>query len=64
MEIFGPTNSPDVPEDQRAANALIKLVQKLRWMGLDAEAERMESALKARGTEPAESVFSVPADTD
>ena len=64
MEIFGPTNSPDVPEDQRAANALIKLIQKLRWMGLNDEAERMELALEACGAEPAESVFSVPADTD
>ena len=41
MEIFGPPISPDVSDDQRASNALIKLIQKLRWMGMDDEVARV-----------------------
>jgi hypothetical protein len=64
MEIFGPPISPDVSDDQRASDALIKLIRKLRWMGMDDEVKRVQSTLAARSTQPAESVFSVPADTD
>ena len=49
MEIFGPPVSPDVLDDQRASDALVKLVRKLRWMGMDDEVERIEMTLAARG---------------
>ena len=64
MEIFGPPNSPDVSDDQRASNALIKLIQKLRWMGMDDEVARVQMTLAARDVRPAESVIACPSDTD
>lgn len=63
MEIFGLPNSPDVSDDQRASNALIKLIQKLRWMGMDDEVARVQMTLAARDVRPAESVIAV-SDTD
>jgi hypothetical protein len=48
MEIFGPPISPDVSDDQRASDALIKLIRKLRWMGMDDEVKRVQSTLAAR----------------
>jgi hypothetical protein len=64
MEMFGPPNSPDVSDDQRASNALIKLIQKLRWMGMDDEVTRVQMTLAARNLRPAESVVAGPPDTD
>jgi hypothetical protein len=43
-------------------NDLIKLVRKLRWMGMDAEAAQVEKAL--REASPADSVLAAPHDTD
>ena len=47
---------------RQQANELIKLIRKLRWMGMEEEAERAETAL--RGISPADSVLATPADTD
>ncbi len=52
---------PDVSARQQA-NELIKLIRKLRWMGMEEEAERVQSAL--RGGPPADSVVAAPHDTD
>ena len=52
---------PDISPSQRA-NELIKLIRKLRWMGMEEEAERAETAL--RGISPADSVLATPSDTD
>jgi hypothetical protein len=64
MEIFGPPISPDVSDDQRASNALIKLIQRLRWVGMDDEAERVKMTLAACDVRPADSVIPGPGDTD
>ncbi len=64
MEMFGPPISPDVSEDQRASNALIKLIRKLRWMGMDDEAERAQMTLGACNLQSSDSVIASPADTD
>jgi hypothetical protein len=64
MEIFGPPISPDVSDDQRASNALIKLIQKLRWMGMDDEVERVQMTLAECDVRPADSVIAEPGDTD
>jgi hypothetical protein len=64
MEIFGPPISPDVSDDQRASDALVRLIRKWRWMGMDGEAERVENMLAARGTRAAETVVADPGDTD
>jgi len=62
--MFGPPISPDVSDDQRASNALIKLIRKLRWMGMDDEVERVQTTLAARDVRPADSVIAGPIDTD
>ena len=53
--------SPDMSARQQA-NELIKLVRKLRWMGMEEEAERAETALG--GISPAYNVLAGPQDTD
>jgi hypothetical protein len=52
---------PDVSADQRAANELIKRIRKLRWMGMDGEAEHLQ--IKLAGL-PADSVVAEPRETD
>ena len=64
MEIFGPPISPDVSDDQRASNALVKLIQKLRWVGMDDEVARVQMTLAARDMRHADSVIAGPGDTD
>ena len=64
MEIFGPPNSPDVSDEQRASDALIRLIRKWRWMGMDDEVERVEKTLKARDLKPTDTVLAGPSDTD
>ena len=50
------------PDAAAHTNELIKLVRKLRWMGMDAEAAKVEQAL--REASPADSVLAAPHDTD
>jgi hypothetical protein len=64
MELFGPPISPDVPEEQRASNALIKLIKKLRWMGMNDEEQRVQKTLAERDVQPADSVVAGPRETD
>jgi hypothetical protein len=52
---------PDILPRERA-NELIKLIRKLRWMGMEEEAKRAETALG--GASPADSVLATPSDTD
>lgn len=53
---------PDVSADQRASNEMIKLIRKLRWMGMEGEAERLRNALA--GMPRADSVVAEPRETD
>ena len=62
--IFGPPMSLDVSEDQRASNALVKLIRKLRWMGMDDDAERVQITLATCDVQHADSVVAAPNDTD
>ena len=64
MEIFGPAISPDFSDDQRSSDALIKLIKKLRWVGMDDEEARVQMTLAARDARPTESVVAAPSDTD
>jgi hypothetical protein len=51
--------------EQRAANELVTLIRKLRWMGLDEEAKRAEDDLTQRRLSAgADSVVAVPRETD
>jgi hypothetical protein len=36
---------PDVSEEQRALNELIKMIRKLRWMGMEDEVEELQRTL-------------------
>jgi hypothetical protein len=49
---------------QRTSNELIKLVRKLRWMGMDEEAERLQTELTQRRMAAADSVVATLNETD
>ena len=54
---------PDMSARQQA-NELIKLIRKLRWMGMEKEVEGMQIQLELCGLRPADSVLATPPDTD
>lgn len=53
---------PDVAAEQRVSAELVKLIRKLRWVGMDNEAEQLET--KLRRLPPVDSVVAGPDDTD
>ena len=53
----------DAAAEQRASNNLIRLIRKLRWMGMDDEAKRMQIELMQRAVAE-DSVLARPRDTD
>jgi hypothetical protein len=57
------------PQQRTAANAAapnetIKLIRKLRWIGMEEEAQKLERELSAREEVAADSVVATPRDTD
>jgi hypothetical protein len=50
--------------EQRTANELVKLIRKLRWMGLEREAEKVENQLILREVQAADSVIAASRETD
>ena len=52
------------PSDTRASNDMIKLIRKLRWIGMDEEAQKLQRELTERETAPADSVVATPRETD
>jgi hypothetical protein len=55
---------PDASAEQRASNELVKLIRKLRWMGLEEEATKAENQLILRNVRAADSVVAASRDTD
>jgi hypothetical protein len=53
---------PDVSAEQRASNEMVKLIRKLRWMGMEREAERLQTALNH--APQVDSVVAEPRETD
>lgn len=53
----------DSSVEQRTSNELVKLIRKLRWMGMEQEAEDKENELTVRRA-AADSVVASPCDTD
>jgi hypothetical protein len=49
--------------EQQASNKLIELIRKLRWMGLEEEAARVEAELSQRRV-ATDTVVAVPRETD
>jgi hypothetical protein len=56
--------SQGVTNAQVASNALAKLIRKLRWMGMDDEAERVQKTVMSLEALPLDSVVAGPRDTD
>jgi hypothetical protein len=54
--------TPDRPTE-RTSKELLKLVHKLRWAGMEEEAERLLKKLK-HGETPRESTIATPTETD
>ena len=46
------------------ANKLIRLIRKLRWMGMEEEAERVQTELAKSGAQPTDSVLVASRETD
>jgi hypothetical protein len=53
---------PDVAARQRVRSEFIKCICKLRWIGLEEEAKRLQ--IELRDIEPAISALAEPQDTD
>jgi hypothetical protein len=52
------------PSDVRASNEMIKLIRKLRWIGMDEEAHKLQKELTQRETAAEDSVVATPGETD
>lgn len=55
---------PDDLAEPRTSDELVKLIRKLRWMGMEEEAERAQDELSVRRVVAADSVVASPRDTD
>jgi hypothetical protein len=62
MPLKQPTPDDSVEGESRA-NDLVKRIRKLRWMGLEEEAERLQQELTRRCAE-SDSVIATPRETD
>ena len=63
METSREHQPPDISARQQA-NRLIRLIRKLRWMGMEEEAERVETELAQCDARPADSVLAASPETD
>jgi hypothetical protein len=56
--------TPGRPAAESTSSELLKLVHKLRWAGMEEEAERLLKKLKHGQTPPEHSVVATPTETD
>jgi hypothetical protein len=56
--------TPGRPAAESTSSGLLKLVHKLRWAGMEEEAERLLKKLKHGQTPPEDSVVATPTETD
>ncbi len=56
-------SAADAAATQRGSNELVKLIRKLRWIGMDDEAERLQAELTRRHA-AADSVVAMSGETD
>ena len=56
-------SAADATAAQSGSNELVKLIRKLRWIGMDDEAERLQSELTRRHA-AADSVVALSGETD
>jgi hypothetical protein len=57
----GMQKPPGVTAEERASNELVKRIRKLRWIGMEEEAERMQ--IVPRRVQPADTALTDPCDT-
>jgi hypothetical protein len=57
-----PHEDPESLAEQRASNELIKRIRKLRWIGMEDEARKVQSSLRSIPSRDA--VLAGPRDTD
>ena len=55
---------PEVSPEEKVTAELIKRIRKLRWIGLEADADLVRAKLTSHPTVPADSVIAAPRDTD
>jgi hypothetical protein len=55
--------SDNLTSSQRASNELVKLIRKLRWMGMEDEADLLVKELEGR-VAAADSTVAMPRETD
>ena len=54
----------DTSARQRPSNELVKLIRKLRWLGMEEEAQGLQKELERRRATAADSVLATVAETD
>jgi hypothetical protein len=61
---FEQQTSVHFSEPESTANELIKLIRKLRWIGMDEEAERLQKKLAQQGSDTHDTVLARSGETD
>ena len=56
--------TPPNAADQAVSTEFVRLIRKLRWIGMEDEAERVQMQLAACRVPPSECVLGAPLDTD
>ena len=64
MEMRHDQPPPDGVAEQRVSNELIKLIRKLRWIGMEDEAEKVQEELTTCRVPPTDSVVASSRETD
>jgi hypothetical protein len=59
-----PQKPSDGLAEQRTSNDLVKLIRKLRWMGMEEESERAQYELTMCHVPPTDSVVAASSETD
>ncbi len=55
---------PDTSPEQKASNELVRMIRKLRWVGMEEEAKRLQSQLTLYNVSAADSVVAASRETD
>ena len=62
QDTLSPDRPADISGEQSSARELVKRIRKLRWMGMEEEAQRLQATL--RRIEDTDCVLAAPRDTD
>ena len=57
-------SAPDVLSEEKVSADVIKRIRKLRWIGMEDEARRVQMDLRSCGISPVDMVVVEPVDTD